>query len=26
MVTHDSHAASKAHLTRHLEKGEFIEE
>jgi putative ABC transport system ATP-binding protein len=26
MVTHDSHAASKAHLTRHLEKGEFIQE
>ncbi len=24
MVTHDQHAASKAHLTRHLDKGEFI--
>jgi putative ABC transport system ATP-binding protein len=24
MVTHDPHAAEKAHLTRHLEKGDFV--
>jgi len=24
MVTHDPHAAERAHLTRHLEKGDFI--
>lgn len=26
MVTHDPHAASKAHVTRHLEKGDLIQE
>lgn len=26
MVTHDPHAASKAHVTRHLEKGDLIKE
>jgi putative ABC transport system ATP-binding protein len=24
MVTHDPHAAEKAHITRHLEKGDFV--
>ena len=26
MVTHDPHAASKAHIIRHLEKGDLIQE